>query len=108
MSQGKVIVHRGGGYQDALRAYKILVDGKDVGKIKANKQEDISLAFGQHTIQFKIDWMASPTLNFQLSAEKPEVRVECSCTSKAGSGIGIVKSVAGGKENYIKAWIEDK
>ena len=103
--KGKVIINRGGGYQDATRAYKIVIDGQTVGKIKAKKQEEFELTYGQHTIQFKIDWMGSQLLTFQLDDNKPIVKVECGCTSKMGSGVGIAKSLLGGKDNYIQAGI---
>lgn len=103
---GTVVIHRGGGMQDILRAYKIFIDGREMGAIKANEEKTFELKYGEHVIQFKIDWKGSKLLEFQLNDDKPIVRVECSCYSKLGTTYGVAKSFFGSNDEYIKAFIE--
>jgi hypothetical protein len=49
-------------WQDRLRAYTLLVDGKARGSIKQGETLEIDLSPGDHKVQMKIDWARSPEL----------------------------------------------
>ncbi len=64
-----LVFRRGGGYRDMFRAYRIIVDGREVGKInrKSEVRIPISANRGRHTIQWhtiklKIDRCSSREL----------------------------------------------
>lgn len=63
----KVQVERRAGWIDLLRAYKIVVDGRVVGKVGNRGSTEFDVAPGRHTIQMKIDWCGSPTLEFHAA-----------------------------------------
>ncbi|HOJ99126.1 MAG TPA: hypothetical protein PLW34_06165 [Termitinemataceae bacterium] len=44
------------GWQDKLRAYKIVCDGKVIGKIRDNQSVKIYIPAGSHEIYASLDW----------------------------------------------------
>lgn len=63
------------GYADKLRAYKVLLDGAEIGDIRQGESKDFSAHDGKHTLQLKIDWCSSAPVTFDL-ADKP-ITFEC-------------------------------
>lgn len=51
---------------DTWRAYRVYIDGQEVGKIGRGKEAEFTLSAGEHKIQLKIDWCGSPTLTVNL------------------------------------------
>lgn len=59
---GQIVVTRPQGfYQDALRRYKILIDGEDAGSLKRGEVLQHTVQAGPHDVAAKIDWSGSPT-----------------------------------------------
>lgn len=56
----KLCIVRGGGWQDALRSYKVFLDGQLVGELKRNSELALPVPQGLHTVQLRIDWLGSP------------------------------------------------
>jgi hypothetical protein len=54
-------------WQDKLRAYKIFVDNQEVGAIKQQGEFHFGVAPGKHTVQLKIDWCYSPTVEVEVA-----------------------------------------
>ena len=104
---GTVIVHRGNAMQDVLRSYIVFIDGKEVGKIKQNEEQQNELNYGKHVIQFKIDWKGSKLLEFELNDDSPIVCVNCRGYSKFGTIFESGKALLGANDNYILAVIDD-
>lgn len=73
---GKVILKRESAYGDRLRAYKILIDGKEVGKIKNGETWIHSVPDEEHTLQLKIDWCKTPLVHFSSKSDS-ETFFEC-------------------------------
>jgi hypothetical protein len=61
-----ITVTRESGYTDRLRAYTILVDDIEIGRIRDGETCSFPLASGHHQIRLKIDWCGSETLSFEL------------------------------------------
>ena len=60
-------VHRrANAYQDRARAYKITLDGQEVGKVKRGESVAVDAAPGAHPLQLKIDWAVSEPLEVQV------------------------------------------
>jgi hypothetical protein len=70
------IERRAGGYTDRARAYKVLVDGSEVGRIKAGESYGADVAPGHHEVQIAIDWARSPVVELDL-AEGESARLFC-------------------------------
>ncbi len=71
-----LVLRRGDGFRDMLRAYRIIVDGREAGKIKRNSEVRIPVSAGRHTVQLKIDWCSSPELVVSVAMELSTI-LEC-------------------------------
>jgi hypothetical protein len=58
-------VVRGSSYADRLRAYKLFVNGVQVGTIARNSSVDIPVPSGPLTLEARIDWGRSRPINIQ-------------------------------------------
>lgn len=77
MNTSELIIRRDKAlWQDRVRKYQILVDGKNVAELARGDEIAIPLAPGQHTVQMKIDWCTSPKLQVDCSAGQTVV-LEC-------------------------------
>lgn len=65
-----------GGLVDRLRAYRVILDGHEVGKIRRGERITFDVDPGRHEIYLKIDWCRSPTITLEL-APKEETRLMC-------------------------------
>ncbi|SRR6266567_7372201 len=62
--------------RDKLRAYKIVVDGAVVGKVKRDKSVLVDLAPGRHAMLVSLDWCSSKPIVVEI-VEGAECSVEC-------------------------------
>jgi hypothetical protein len=74
--EGRVTVARGSAYVDKARAYKVILDGTEAGRVKDGKSESFSVAAGPHELYVKVDWASSPTMRFDV-APGEDVRFMC-------------------------------
>ena len=71
------IRRRRSAFHDRLRSYRVIVDGNDVGRIRAGEAWEYDVSPGHHTIRLRIDWTGSPSLAIQFSpGEVVELEVE--------------------------------
>ena len=67
MEENAVIqVERDKSMTDALRAYKVVVDGETAGKVRRGKRVRVDVAPGQHEVWMKIDWTKSAPIELEL------------------------------------------
>lgn len=57
---------RPGGRRDLFRAYRIVIDGTTVGKIKRGQSHEIKVPPGSHAVMVAIDWGSSPVAHVEL------------------------------------------
>ena len=55
------------GYVDAARAYKVLIDGAVVDRIKQGATLQLEVPPGEHQLQMKIDWCSSKPVLFTVA-----------------------------------------
>jgi len=60
-------IMRSSGRADRFRAYKIILDGKEVGEIGEEETKEFPTTSGQHEISLKIDWCGSNVVRFTAS-----------------------------------------
>ncbi len=66
-AQGKITVERRFvGYMDRLRAYRVMVDGQEIGRVKNGETATYDVTPGQHQVQLGIDWARSPSLTVNV------------------------------------------
>jgi hypothetical protein len=76
-----VKIHRQNQFADAARVYQIYVDGEKKGEISRGESEDFFVTEGAHRIQLKIDWCASPEIEFEAQTEEI-VEFDCGNNTK--------------------------
>jgi len=54
-------------YANRRRSIKILIDGKEAGKVDNGETKNFEVESGSHTVQAKIDWCSSRKVNFDIS-----------------------------------------
>jgi hypothetical protein len=64
MAIGTLIITRPRQYADRLRRYRIILDGREVGQLKASEELRVELPEGEHWMVARIDWARSNHLSF--------------------------------------------
>ena len=65
-----ISVSRDSGYVDRIRAYRVVVDGREVGRLRNGETKTFSVESGTHELRIKIDWCCSHTIRFTLAANQ--------------------------------------
>jgi len=63
-------------YSDRLRSYKIVVDGREMGFIKAGETVRVLVEPGNRRVYLKIDWCSSNIIDLAVKAQT-EYKLEC-------------------------------
>lgn len=58
-------------WRDGLRGYAVMIDGKQVAKVRRGQTVDVRIAPGRHEIFLQISWCRSPSI--QVDAHSGEV-----------------------------------
>ena len=66
---GNIVVRRvESASRDRLRGYKVLIDDREVGRVKRGQSASFELSPGPHTVQVAIDWKRSAS--FDVAGEE--------------------------------------
>jgi hypothetical protein len=71
----RLIIHRRRAWADALRAYRIRVDGVDRGEVRQGGTIELQVDPGGRTVRLMVDWCSSPDL-FVRAGDAP-VNLAC-------------------------------
>lgn len=63
-----ITVTRDSGYADALRAYAVKINGKEVGRLEPGQSATYPVTPGNHTLQAAIDWCGSKPVAVSVQA----------------------------------------
>ncbi len=66
--EGRVVFYRERTWQDALRSYHVIVDGRPVGRLGAKGRLSIPAEAGAHSCRATISWCGSPEVNVEVRA----------------------------------------
>jgi len=69
---------------DSFRAYKIILNGNNVGILFASQSISVPVEPGHHSLKMNIDWCGSEEINFSIGSGE-EITFECE------SGLSILK-----------------
>lgn len=72
-------------WQDRFRAYTIVIDGEEVGRLRAGSTVTLPITAGTHTVQLTIDWTGSNELELTIN-EADEVRLVVAPPEEATPG----------------------
>ncbi len=70
------VSRRSGAYRDRVRAYKVLLDGQEIAKIKAGERHTQPIGSGAHRLNMKIDCTGSQVEEFTV---EPGATAEFHC-----------------------------
>ena len=91
-----------GHWVDRARRYKVVLDDREVDRLKPGEHTLLPVEPGAHTVFLKIDWGRSPTLSLQLA---PEEAVHLVCGPNANPLNGLWFATFG-RGNYIRLHTE--
>ena len=63
-------IKRDRGYADAGRAYRILLDGRDIGGLSQGDELCRDISAGQHVLEARIDWCGSQPLRLEVDSDQ--------------------------------------
>jgi hypothetical protein len=69
-------LHRAARYSDKMRAYKVIMDGSEVGEVRDNSAIEFDLSPGLHKIRVTVDWVGSNVLDVEA---RPGERIYLEC-----------------------------
>jgi hypothetical protein len=81
-----------GGRTDKLRAYKVLLDGVKVARIRRGETRTLEVSPGHHELRLAVDWCRSPIVRLDLMAGQ-EARLRC--WPKANPLTGLYRATLG-------------
>ena len=84
------------GRRDALRAYRVQIDGRTAGEVWPGGAVEVPVPPGEHTVRIRLDWTGSDSLTVECVSGH-RVRLACE-PSRPGFAIAdLVGSITGGK-----------
>ena len=75
-----------GGWTDRLRAYRVFLDGREVGAIRTGEVKTFGVDAGSHDVYLKVDWARSPVVQLDLVARE-EAHLRCSPAASAATAL---------------------
>ncbi|MFI4882495.1 MAG: hypothetical protein ACIAQU_07920 [Phycisphaerales bacterium JB064] len=73
-------IERPSRWADCVRKYKIVLDGREVGRIGNGQTVELDAGPGPHELRLAIDWCGSPSIAFEVSpanAQGEPIVFEC-------------------------------
>jgi hypothetical protein len=61
---------RDSGFADRLRDYRVLLDGREIGRIGNGEDKDFAVTSGHHQLVVKIDWCRSNIVTFDIAEDQ--------------------------------------
>jgi hypothetical protein len=89
---------------DWLRAYKVIVDGEEVGSIRRGQEAVFDLAPGPHRMSLRIDWAGSNEL--ELVSDGAPLELECGSNFAGWRAFLGIKHVVSAAPGYL--WLRFK
>ena len=86
MREGRITIHRRGGPKfDMLRAYRILINGQQVGKLRRGGSLTLIHPEGRAVIEARIDWCSATPLAVMVGPETNTVIEVANSNGMAGA-----------------------
>ena len=63
----KIKIQRTNDFINAMREYRLYIDGQKIGTIGNEQTKDFEIPAGQHSLIARIDWCSSPELSFVIN-----------------------------------------
>ena len=78
-----IAVSRSAGGRDALRAYRVVVDGRPVARLRRGQLRVVAVSAGRHRLYVRLDWwLRCPEVEVEV---RPGERAEFVCSARGGA-----------------------
>ncbi len=94
---GRLTIKRPHGYVNALRPYRVVLDGDEVGEVGDGSTVELSVSPGRHEVYLKIDWCRSPVLAVNVRTDD-HLEFEC---HPAATFLSLLPMITLGRKRYI-------
>jgi len=94
-------ISRKSAFAERMRAYKVILDGQEIGEIRNGETKEFETAAGKHSLNLKIDWCRSKILDFEDTGGAP-VEFICSTNLRGLFILFGMLYVIFFRNNYIK------
>jgi hypothetical protein len=91
---------RDSGYADLLRAYQVIVDGREVGEVRDGETKEFPVAGGTHQLRLKIDWCGSKTVSFTVSEMETAI-FQAKSNLRGGKLFAALRFVLFDRDSYL-------
>jgi hypothetical protein len=98
----EIVVIRPKQFADRLRAYKLYIDGKPVGKIKAGQEVCLSIPQNSSKLLAKIDWCSSNEFDLSAIKENEKLEIVNTMSEKAWIPFYIIYLTTVGRKKYLR------
>jgi hypothetical protein len=98
-----ITLSRGTGYADRLRAYRVMLDGEEIGRIGNAETKSFSVAPGQHHLALKIDWCSSNDIRFSVPADG-SLAFQCDSNLRGSRVLAAIYYVLFARSKYL--WLK--
>jgi hypothetical protein len=78
-----ILIKRTTGHAFKLRAYKVILDGNEIGELGNGELKRFMIPEGKHTLHLEIDWLTSEVIPFDI-ADKT-ITFECGTHDSSAS-----------------------
>lgn len=100
MGTGTLILTRPRQWADRLRRYRILVDGREVARLKAGEELRLELPAGEHRMIAQIDWCTSNLLPFGIRPNET-TEIEVGASARGWSLLASAFFITMGSGHYL-------
>ena len=91
-----ILIKRTTGHAFKLRAYKVILDGAEIGELRDGELKKFIVQEGKHTLHLEIDWLRSEVISFDV--------VDRTITFECGNNEASASSALPKTKEYI--WIK--
>jgi hypothetical protein len=103
-----ITLTRSKAFADRLRAYRVEIDGAEVGRIRHGETLQFDLPKGTHRMQLFVDWCDSNPLMFELSEQALHFRCGCRYTGwQLFRGVAHISGLGGTHYLWLEASIRE-
>jgi len=95
----RLVVTRPTAFRDRLRAYRIFVDGTNVGDVRAGGQVELEISPGRHRVEARVDWCSSTPLSVEASGEP--IRLEVGSDWSSWNPFELLARLTWKKNEYL-------
>ncbi|MEM7724234.1 MAG: hypothetical protein AAF376_17965 [Pseudomonadota bacterium] len=93
----RLVVHRGTGWTDFFRGYKVFLGDREIGLIRRKSTLSVDIPAGRHVLHATIDWTRAEPITIEANADDT-IHVEVSNTHGA---LKAEYAVTVGKDTYL-------